>query len=126
MKLLTGVLVFPLTWLLIAVLVAFGNRTLSLIYPRIPSAPWSTGALAFVLSALGAYLALHYQRLAGSTLRSLRVRFTRILRSRSIARLKVERATLYENMMQLAQGLETAPDTAAPPSRRMVEEASEH
>ena len=106
MKLLVGALAFPLTWLFIALLVGWGNRTLSLLYPNIPSAPWTTGALAFVLSALGAYVALHYLRLARSTLRSLRVRFTRLLRSRSFARLRTERAELYEALMRLKQGLE--------------------
>jgi glycerol-3-phosphate O-acyltransferase/dihydroxyacetone phosphate acyltransferase len=106
MKLLVGAIVFPLSWLLVALLVAWGNRTLAALYPRIPHAPWTTGVLAFILSALGAYLALHYQRLARNTLRSARVRLTRLLRSRSIARLKEERAELYESMMQLAQGLD--------------------
>lgn len=105
LKLVTGIIAFPLTWLIVALAVAWGNRVLSLIYPAVPGAPVLTGLGAFCLSALGAYVALNYQRFARQTLRSLNVRLTRLRRKKTLARLREERAELYDAFVALGRGL---------------------
>jgi 1-acyl-sn-glycerol-3-phosphate acyltransferase len=105
-KVLVGALAFPLTWLTVALLVAWGQTRIHTLYPQVPNAPVITGVLAFVLSALGGIVALIYQRLLSETMRSIRVRLTRARRSGSIHRLRKERSRLYENLMQLSQGLD--------------------
>ncbi len=105
-KLLVGAVAFPLTWLIVALLVGWGQTRLHAVYPTIPDAPILTGALAFVLSALGGVVAFQYQRLVQETMRSLRVRFTRSQRSETIRRLRAERARLFERLMSLAEGLD--------------------
>jgi 1-acyl-sn-glycerol-3-phosphate acyltransferase len=106
LKLITGVIAFPLSWLVAGVLVAWGNRALAVIYPEFPEAPLVSGVLAFFLSAVGAYVALNYQRFARQTLRSLNVRLTRFRRKRTLARLRAERAALYDAFVELGRGLE--------------------
>ena len=105
-KLLLGTIAFPLTWLLIAILAGAGVAALHTLYPRIPDAPFLTGAVAFALSAFGGFVALHYQRLVQETLRALRVRFTRARRSDAIRELREERSQLFDGMMGLSTGLE--------------------
>jgi len=116
LKVIAGVIAFPLTWLLVAFLVALGNRALQTIYPDIPGAPFLTGLIAFFLSAGGAFVALNYQRYARQTLRSINVRLTRFRRKRTLVRLRKERAELYDAFNQLAQGLDL-PGAVAPDGR---------
>jgi 1-acyl-sn-glycerol-3-phosphate acyltransferase len=105
-KLLVGALAFPLTWLLVAVLVGWGQSLLHTAYPQIPNAPLLTGILAFFLSALGGIVALQYLRLARETARAIRVRLTRARRANTIDRLLKERSEIYEQVMGMAQGLD--------------------
>jgi hypothetical protein len=100
--LVAGAIAFPLLWLAVALLVAWGDTRLSRLYPRFGGAPVLTGALAFTLSAVGAMVALHYQRIARQTLRAVRVRLTRWRRSSTLERLQAERASLYEELRRLA------------------------
>jgi 1-acyl-sn-glycerol-3-phosphate acyltransferase len=102
LKLVLGAIAFPTLWLAAAVLVGWGQTRLSALYPQIRDAPILTGVVAFVMSALGALLAFHYQRLALQTLRALRVRFTRWRRSATLERLRAERADLYEDLRRLS------------------------
>jgi hypothetical protein len=102
LKLFVGAITFPLLWLAVALLVAWGDTRLSRLYPRFRGAPALTGALAFTLSAVGAMVALHYQRIARQTLRAVRVRLTRWRRSSTLGRLQVERGYLYEALRKLA------------------------
>lgn len=104
-KLLVGTIAFPVTWLMVAFLMTRGEIHLAALYPSIPSAPWVTGVIAFLLSAAGAVVAFNYQRLARRALRSIRVRLTRSRRSQALRRLRSERAQLYESLMRLAEGL---------------------
>ena len=104
MKLLVGAVAFPLTWLLIAVLVGRGVAVLHSIYPTIPDAPFLTGLVAFALSALGGIVALHYLRLVRQTYRSIGVTLTRARRSHAIQRLREQRSELYDAMIALAEG----------------------
>jgi len=106
LKLVAGVIAFPLTWIVVALLVALGNRGLQMIYPDVPGAPVVTGLVAFCLSAVGAYVALNYQRYARQTLRSINVRLTRFRRKRALARLRLERGELYDAFVELGRGLE--------------------
>ncbi len=102
LKLVAGAFAFPLLWLAVALLVAWGDSRLAGLYPRFRGAPVLTGAFAFVLSAFGAMVALHYQRVASQTLRAVRVRLTRWRRSSTLERLRTERASLYDALRRLA------------------------
>jgi glycerol-3-phosphate O-acyltransferase/dihydroxyacetone phosphate acyltransferase len=105
-KVLVGAVAFPLTWLVVSLLVAWGQTRLHTLYPQIPNAPAITGVVAFVLSALGGAVALMYQRWVAATMHALRVRLTRARRSDTIRRLREERSTLYDQLMRLAEGLD--------------------
>ncbi|HSF16525.1 MAG TPA: 1-acyl-sn-glycerol-3-phosphate acyltransferase [Vicinamibacteria bacterium] len=102
-KLVVGALAFPLTWLAVALLVGWGHTRLSGLYPQISQAPVLTGALAFVSSAVSAYVVLHYQMLARQTFRAVRVRLTRWRRSHALAALRAERASLFDELTRLSQ-----------------------
>jgi len=102
LKLFVGAIAFPLLWLTVALLVAWGDTRLSQLYPRFRGSPVLTGALAFTLSAVGAMVALHYQRIARQTLRAVRVRLTRWRRSSTLERLQAERGYLFEALRRLA------------------------
>jgi hypothetical protein len=102
LKIAAGAVAFPLLWLAVALLVAWGDTRLSQLYPRFRGAPVFTGALAFTLSGVGAMVALHYQRLARQTLRAVRVRVTQWGRSSTLERLQAERGSLYEALRRLA------------------------
>jgi 1-acyl-sn-glycerol-3-phosphate acyltransferase len=102
LKIVAGAVTFPLLWFAVALLVAWGGTRLSELYPRFRGAPVLTGALAFTLSAVGAMVALHYQRIARQTLRAVRVRLTRWRRASALERLRVERGSLYDALRKLA------------------------
>lgn len=104
-KILVGAIAFPLTWLLVALLVAWGENALAGIYPRMPEAPVLTGIVAFLLSAFGGVLALQYRRLAGETLRAVRVGLTRARRSTAVHRLKAARSRLFDEFLALDKRL---------------------
>jgi 1-acyl-sn-glycerol-3-phosphate acyltransferase len=104
LKLVAGAIAFPLLWTVAALLVAWGDTRLSSLYPHFSGAPVRTGALAFLLSAIGAFVVLHYQRLARRTLKAVRVRLTRWRRSRTLERLRLERVELYDELRRLARG----------------------
>jgi 1-acyl-sn-glycerol-3-phosphate acyltransferase len=123
-KVLVGAVAFPLTWLTVALLVAWGQTQIHTLYPQVPNAPVITGVLAFFLSALGGFVALMYQRWLAATIRSIRVRLTRARRSDSIGRLKEERARLYELLMQLSEGLDLP--GAVAPNGRIVQASGDH
>jgi glycerol-3-phosphate O-acyltransferase / dihydroxyacetone phosphate acyltransferase len=113
MKLIVGAIAFPLTWLVIGVLVGRGVALLHPIYPTIPNAPFVTGLLALTLSALGGIVVVHYLRLARQTVRSLGVTLTRARRAEAIRRLRTQRSELYEAMNALAEGLDLSGMAAA-------------
>jgi glycerol-3-phosphate O-acyltransferase / dihydroxyacetone phosphate acyltransferase len=106
LKLVTGAIAFPLVWLLVAFLVGWGGTRLSALYPELGGAHVPTGVLAFVLSAVGALVVLRYQRLARQTFRAIRVRLTLWRRARSLERLRVERAALFDELRRLSRAPE--------------------
>ena len=111
-KVIVGAVAFPLTWLAAGILVGWGFRLLHAAYPEVPDAPILTGVLAFLLSALGGAVALHYWRLARATARAIRVRLTRAARAAAVRRLKLERGRIYGVVMELADGLELPGEVA--------------
>jgi hypothetical protein len=120
LKLLVGAVVFPVTWLVVALLVAWGERHLAALFPTAREAPLRTGALAFALSALGGLVALHYSRLLAVTRRAVRVRRTRARRREALARLQAERSRLHDAILGLAEGLDL-PGAVAPDGRIVAE-----
>ncbi len=115
-KLLLGASVFPATWLLLSLLVAWGQLNLHEIYPQIPKAPWLAGVVTFLLCSVGGWLAVRYSRLAAQTYRALHVRLTRRRKRRFVERLARERAALYEAAVALSEDLEL-PGVVAPDGR---------
>jgi 1-acyl-sn-glycerol-3-phosphate acyltransferase len=122
-KVLVGSIAFPLTWLVVAFLVGWGQILLHSLYPTIPNAPILTGVVAFVLSAVGGVVALHYQRLVRETMRAIRVRFTRTRRSEFLGRLRAERARLFDQLMRLAEGLDL-PGTVSADGRILAKKST--
>lgn len=115
-KLLLGASIFPATWLLLSLLVAWGQLNLHQIYPQIPKAPWLAAVVTFLLCSVGGWLAVRYSRLAAQTYRALHVRLTRRRKRRFVERLARERAALYEAATALSQDLEL-PGVVAPDGR---------
>jgi len=112
-KILVGAIAFPLTWLIAAMLAGWGQTLLHQAYPQVPDAPLLTGAIAFVLSGLGGVVALVYLRLVRSTAHAIRIRLTRARAGEVIRRLRRERSGIFDQVMQLAQGLELPGTVAA-------------
>lgn len=108
-KLLLGSVVFPLTWLLMAVLVGWSERTLAGVYPEIPEAPVLTGVVAFLLSAFGGLLALQYRQIATETMRTVRVHLTLARRRRTVQQLLQKRSDLFDQFLTLGRELESTP-----------------
>ncbi|HEX6200283.1 MAG TPA: 1-acyl-sn-glycerol-3-phosphate acyltransferase [Thermoanaerobaculia bacterium] len=121
LKLLLGAGVFPAVWLLVSLLVAWGEINLHQLYPQVPQVPWLAGIVTFLLCAAGGWVALRYSRLAAETYRALRVRLTRARRRRTVERLARERAALYEAALALSQGLDL-PGAVAANGRVVVSE----
>lgn len=120
-KLLLGAIAFPLTWLAVALAVAWGERNLAALYPDFPEAPLWTGVIAFALSAIGGTVALVYWRLARLTFRSLRVRRTRARSQAAVENLRFERSLLFDRISAMAEGLELPGQVTA--DGRVIEEA---
>jgi glycerol-3-phosphate O-acyltransferase/dihydroxyacetone phosphate acyltransferase len=106
LKVLLGAVAYPLVWLAVSGLVAWGQINLHDAYPQIPDAPWWAALVTFVLCSLGGWLALRYLRIAGQTYRTLRTRLTRAWRRDAIRRLLRERSEIFEATMEVATGLE--------------------
>lgn len=120
LKLLLGAGVFPLVWLIVSLLVAWGELNLHQLYPQVPQVPWLAGIVTFLLCSVGGWAALRYSRLAAETYRALRVRLTRRRRRRTVERMARERAVLYEAALALSQGIDL-PGTVAPNGRIVAE-----
>ncbi len=114
LKLLLGAVVFPLVWLLVSLLVAWGAINLHQLYPhRVPKAPWLAGVVTFLLCSLGGWEALRYLRLAAETYHALKVRLTRVHRRRTLRRLVRERGLLCDAAFDLSQDLDLPGAVAA-------------
>jgi len=105
-KIITGAVAFPATWMLAAFLGAIGHHYIHELYPAIPDSPMIGGTAVAILAAIGGMAALRYLHVSRQTLRALRVRLTRRRRRAAIARLKVERTEIFDIVMTLAQDLD--------------------
>jgi len=104
-KLLVGLVLFPLTWILAGVLAARGVQTLAHDYPLLPDTALWTGVATTASAGLGGALAIRYLRIARETAHALRVRLTRRRRWVAVQRLRIERSRLHDAMLALADGL---------------------
>ena len=105
-KLLVGALLFPLTWIGAGIVAAQSHAHLQAAYPALPDVPALSGIALALLAALGGAAAVRYLRVARETARAVRVRLTRALQRRAIARLRSERAELCDSVLALGEGLE--------------------
>ncbi len=105
-KLLVGAVVFPMTWLLAAFLVAWGGNLLAAGYPSIHCSPLLTGLIAFVLSCFGGILVIQFRQIASEARRALGVRFTLTRRRHAVKQLLEHRAALYDRMVDIDVRLE--------------------
>jgi 1-acyl-sn-glycerol-3-phosphate acyltransferase len=105
-KVLAGALIFPLTWITISALAAIGHARAHAMYAAIPDTPILAGFVVGLLAFTGGAVAMRYLRLARETARAVRVRLTRERRRLTIARLRVDRGELFEELVTLADGLE--------------------
>lgn len=105
-KVLAGSIIFPITWLIVAILAGWGHSLLHDLYPAIPDTFILAGLMTALLSIAGGATALRYLRLARETGRAIRVRLTRERRRLTIARLRVDREEIFEGLMEIASGLD--------------------
>ena len=109
-KLLTGLILFPLAWLIFALLVGLGQIELHNAFAGIPRAPWRAGMTTFLIGAFGGALALIYLELVKRTWTSIKIRAKRQWGSTIIDRLSAERAALYEAVEEMREGLDLPGD----------------
>ena len=124
-RLLLGALLFPLTWIVAGVAAAYAQTTLATFSPLIPETPVLVGLVTVALSLVGAVLALMWLRIARETARALRVRLTRVQRRLVIARLRVERAELYDRFHELTRGIDL-PGAVRPDGVVIEDESLQH
>ena len=105
-KLLAGLLLFPLTWLGAGMLVATGVVEYQHAFRGMPQAPLAAGAATAVFGVVGGAVVVRYLELARQTWRSLRVRLTRHRQRITIAHLREERAALCDAITRMAEGLD--------------------
>lgn len=113
-KLMAGLVLYPLAWLVAGGLAVWARAGLHRSFPALPVAPLRTFLAVVVLGAVGAVVALRYSELAGSTVRALAVRLTRARRRTAVAQLRARRAVLHDRLVALAEGLDL-PDTVTDP-----------
>lgn len=109
-KLLLGMLLYPLTWIAVGVVAGYGHHQLHLGFPRIPDAPISAGVIAATLSAIGGATALRYWVVARETARAVRVRLTRARAIRSVGQLRRDRALIYDGFSELLENTSAVAD----------------
>jgi hypothetical protein len=102
-KLLVGAILFPSMWVAVGVAAAYGHRLLLESYPSMPATPAIAGIVVGLMAALGGVVALRYLVLARETARAVRVRLTRRMRGRGIARLLAERASLHDDLIAMSE-----------------------
>ncbi len=104
-KLLAGIVLFPLAWSVAALLVGLGQLELHESFSGIPRAPWLAGITTFMIGVLGGALALVYLELFTRTWTSIKIRAKRQWGSTIIRQLSAERAVLYEAIEEIREGL---------------------
>lgn len=109
-KLLVGALLLPASWALAGWLAYRGSTWLHRLDSGLPNAPWAAAAVVVSLAIVGGAAAMRYVRLLRATLRAMRVRLTRGRRRHAIARLRVEREELYDDLLALMRAVQSSPD----------------
>lgn len=107
-KLLAGLVLFPLAWIVAALLAVLGLAPLREVAPWVPDAPLAIGLGAFLLSIAGAVVALLSSELAVATGRAVRARWTRWRHPAAVADLRRQRAALHDRLVALAEEMEVA------------------
>lgn len=105
-KLIAGIVLFPLSWLVAGLLVGFGQVHAHDTFEGIPRAPWAAGITTFFIGAFGGALALVYIELVKRTWTSIKVRAKRRWGANIIEQLASERASLYELIEQMRREVE--------------------
>ena len=104
-KIMGGVVLYPLAWLGAAVAAGLTAARLHALFPGLPDAPLAAGLAVFLLSALGGALALRWGELTREGVRAVRVRLFRERRRDALARLQIMRTDLYDRFDALRVGL---------------------
>ncbi|MGB5694532.1 MAG: 1-acyl-sn-glycerol-3-phosphate acyltransferase [Polyangiales bacterium] len=112
-KLVAGLVLFPLTWLTAALLVGLGQIELHNSFHGVPRAPWAAGITTFLIGALGGALALVYFELVNNTWTSIKIRAKRKWGSTIIRQLLQERAALHDAIEEIRRGLDLPGDVLA-------------
>lgn len=105
-KILGGLVLYPLAWTLAAVAAGLGAARLHALFPGLPDAPLAAALVAFLLSAVGGALALRWGELTRDAGHAIRIRLFRQRRRDVLARLQLQRTDLYERFMALREGIE--------------------
>ena len=105
-KLLVGAAVFPLTWLAVIPLGALAHGLIAARFPALPDMPIISGVILSLASIAGGLHALRYQHAARRAWKNLQVRFRRRRRRELIAETLDVRAGIFDEVMELAEGLE--------------------
>lgn len=105
-KLLVGLLLFPLTWIAVGLGAAALHDQLHALYPTLPHNPVLVGVSTAFSGFFGGLAALRYAELTRETSRAVRIRLTRARRRTAVAHLKVERAELCDRLLQMTEGLD--------------------
>jgi hypothetical protein len=106
LKLLLGSVAFPVVWAGAGFGAYLAHEQLHALYPSIPNHPVGAATLITLLGIVGGTAALRYLRLSRETSRAVRVRLTKARRRIALARLKVNRGELHDDLLALAHGLE--------------------
>lgn len=116
LKLIGGVVVFPLVWSVWSWLAAWGVVQARVFATWVPDQPVIAGAVMAALCVTSAAVMLLYWELALATFRAVRVRLTRGRHDRMLLRLRDDRARLHDEFDALAKGLDL-PGTVLPSGR---------
>jgi len=106
LKLMFGVIAFPLTWLLAGGLAAWVHVELRAVFPSLPGGAVMTGMIFALVGAVGGALSVRYLRITREVTRAFRVRLTRRRRAETIERLRRERAALHDALAEFTGGVD--------------------
>jgi len=109
-KLLAGLVLFPVAWLAAALLVGLGQIELHQSFAGIPRAPWAAGITTLLIGMFGGALALVYVELVRRTWTSIKIRAKRQWGWAIIRQLSDERAELYVALEEMRKGLDLPGD----------------
>jgi len=105
MKLLGGVVLFPLVWAIWGGLAAWGFVEARMVYPGMPDHAVLVGLITVLICFIGGLLTISQMTAVRATIQSLRVRLIRTLRPSALWTLRAQRAELCDHMLALADGM---------------------